>query len=352
MSDELVGGWFDGCAAVAPAMVAVVDAASLRLVRANDLFLEALGATAEQLGELTFRSITPPEVWATVQGRVDALRSGAVLGFWVERPFLRLDGTTFWANLGLRAVHDGTGATRFLVLQALHADDPARAVLDRVGPLLHRTGEALAVVDVETWRCRCTGAPCAAVDLDGGGESVPEASHSLPDIVHPDDWRMLESSLRAAAGADGPDVVGPIRFRVGAAGDRRHIEFLTRRWSDDDRFLTAIVRDGDAAARSRSESGRVHELEVALAAVADTALGALGIAAGSVLAPPAQDALDRLSRREREVVVLLLRGLRVPTIAAQLYVAPSTVRNHLSRVFRKLGVHSQAELVEVLTGPP
>jgi DNA-binding CsgD family transcriptional regulator len=33
-----------------------------------------------------------------------------------------------------------------------------------------------------------------------------------------------------------------------------------------------------------------------------------------------------------------------------MYLAPSTVRNHLTAVFRKFGVNSQAELIEALRG--
>ncbi|MFL6163453.1 MAG: helix-turn-helix transcriptional regulator [Jatrophihabitantaceae bacterium] len=58
--------------------------------------------------------------------------------------------------------------------------------------------------------------------------------------------------------------------------------------------------------------------------------------------------LDRLSRREYEVVKLLLHGDRVPVIARQLFVSQSTVRNHLSSVFRKLRVRSQQELIVLL----
>lgn len=58
--------------------------------------------------------------------------------------------------------------------------------------------------------------------------------------------------------------------------------------------------------------------------------------------------LDRLSRREYEVVRMLLHGDRVPVIARQLFVSQSTVRNHLSSVFRKLRVRSQQELIVLL----
>jgi DNA-binding CsgD family transcriptional regulator len=65
-----------------------------------------------------------------------------------------------------------------------------------------------------------------------------------------------------------------------------------------------------------------------------------------------QHRLDRrwhdLSAREREVAALLGAGLRVPTIARRLFVSQSTVRNHLSNIFAKVGVASQAELTELL----
>ncbi len=41
----------------------------------------------------------------------------------------------------------------------------------------------------------------------------------------------------------------------------------------------------------------------------------------------------------------LLRGERVPMIARDLFLSQSTVRNHLSAIYRRLGVHSQAELL-------
>lgn len=52
-----------------------------------------------------------------------------------------------------------------------------------------------------------------------------------------------------------------------------------------------------------------------------------------------------LSDREAQVVQLLLSGNRVPRIAQQLHLSPSTIRNQLSTVYRKLGVSSQQELI-------
>ena len=55
-----------------------------------------------------------------------------------------------------------------------------------------------------------------------------------------------------------------------------------------------------------------------------------------------------LTTRQFEIVEMLLRGARVATIARTLYISPSTVRNHLSTIYRHFNVHSQAELLELL----
>jgi len=56
-----------------------------------------------------------------------------------------------------------------------------------------------------------------------------------------------------------------------------------------------------------------------------------------------------LTTREWEVVDLLLRSASTSEIAAQLGVAPVTVRRHLGSVERKLGVSTRAEVVALLT---
>jgi DNA-binding NarL/FixJ family response regulator len=56
-----------------------------------------------------------------------------------------------------------------------------------------------------------------------------------------------------------------------------------------------------------------------------------------------------LSQRERDVVKLAARGMRNAEIAAELSLAPSTVKRHLSSAYAKVGVRSRAELPAVLT---
>lgn len=60
--------------------------------------------------------------------------------------------------------------------------------------------------------------------------------------------------------------------------------------------------------------------------------------------------VNNLTTRQWEVLARIVRGERVPTIAADLHVSQSTVRNHLSAIFKRFGVRSQPELLRVIDG--
>jgi two-component system nitrate/nitrite response regulator NarL len=52
-----------------------------------------------------------------------------------------------------------------------------------------------------------------------------------------------------------------------------------------------------------------------------------------------------LSPREREVLGLIAEGHSIPTIASQLFLAPSTVKTHVQRLYEKLDVNDRAAAV-------
>ena len=54
---------------------------------------------------------------------------------------------------------------------------------------------------------------------------------------------------------------------------------------------------------------------------------------------------EALSPRERDILVGIADGLTNREIGARLYISEKTVRNHLTRIFDKLGVHSRAQAI-------
>jgi two-component system response regulator NreC len=60
---------------------------------------------------------------------------------------------------------------------------------------------------------------------------------------------------------------------------------------------------------------------------------------------PTRGPCDNLSRRERDVFQLLVRGHTNRRIAGLLGISPKTVETHRAHVLRKLGVHSIVDLV-------
>ncbi len=60
--------------------------------------------------------------------------------------------------------------------------------------------------------------------------------------------------------------------------------------------------------------------------------------------------LDRLTKRERRVLELMVQGRDRGTIAAELFITANTVRTHVQNLLVKLGAHSSLEAVAIARG--
>jgi len=187
----------------------------------------------------------------------------------------------------------------------------------------------LAVVDRHFVVQACTPALASALGVDP--DTV--AGQSLLARVHPEDREALQASIERTHTTGSEQVADTIRFR-GAGGVWREDRVTVARVRNVEGTESfALIIDGSTAAAPSLD----ERLKQADAARKRT--GRVG---------PGRMSIDELSPREREVLTMVLDGYRVSTIARALYLSPSTVRNHLSAIFRKFGVRSQAELVEEL----
>ncbi|WP_457190463.1 response regulator transcription factor [Nocardioides sp. P5_E3] len=200
-------------------------------------------------------------------------------------------------------------------------------------------------------------------------------------VVLADDQDLVRSGLEMVLAARGVEVVGT------AADGREAVDAVLR--SGPDVVLMDIrmpLLDGIAATRELTATGcpaRVVVLTTydldryvydALAAGAAGFLlkatppdrlveGIRTVAAGEALLAPgltrrlieeflrhpppdeAPDALAHLTEREREVLALMARGRSNLEIAADLVVAPATVKTHVNRILAKLGVVTRVQAV-------
>lgn len=178
-----------------------------------------------------------------------------------------------------------------------------------------------------------------------GDAAVALAREHRPDVVLMDVRMPGRDGIDATAAITGslPDVRVLVlttfdeddhlygALRAGAAG------FLLKNASPED-LVRAVrrVAAGDAVL-DPSVTARVF------ARVA--AAGASGSRPGSDTAAIDAAAIDRLTEREKDVLVLLTRGRTNAEVAEDLGVGEATAKTHVSRVLAKLGVRDRVQAV-------
>ncbi|GAB6903107.1 response regulator transcription factor [Kineosporia succinea] len=178
-------------------------------------------------------------------------------------------------------------------------------------------------------------------DLSDGLQVVPFLRE------HPVDLVLMDIRM---PGIDGVEATR--RIRAGHAGEQVRIIVLTT--FDQDENVLAALRAGADGFLSKTVSP--GELVAGIAEVVNGG-GALSARAAAALIghmahnpPPAIDRelLDRfavLTPREREMSILVARGLSNDEIAAQMFVSPFTVKTHVVRAMTKIGARDRAQLV-------
>jgi DNA-binding NarL/FixJ family response regulator len=174
-----------------------------------------------------------------------------------------------------------------------------------------------------------------------GREAIAKAEELRPDVV------CLDVRMPVM---DGVAAAGPLSQRS---------KVLMLSYSEDEHLVTGAIRNGAAGylVHGRFEP---DELEIRIKAVARGEM-----VLSPAVTPAVFDVLRRspgvsndedelglgsLTAREREVLNLLARGLSNREIAEELVITNKTVKNHLSRIYEKIGVHSRAEAIALWLG--
>ena len=199
---------------------------------------------------------------------------------------------------------------------------------------------------------RRTYANPALSDLVGTDPCTPANDTGAPawiDVSQQD--RYMEFLERAQSGEIEEEILSLEWTLVSATGRRvpalMKLIPMKRSSAGPVPMLWLIVPDRSPANGAVIRSQRERELEEALSRIGEE-LSKAGVATekSTQSANLERPELARLSPRERDVLEHLLDGHRVSTISQRLEVSEHTVRNHLKSMFRKLGVHSQPELID------
>jgi len=174
-----------------------------------------------------------------------------------------------------------------------------------------------------------------------GREAIAKAEELKPDVV------CLDVRMPVM---DGVAAAGPLAQRS---------KVLMLSYSEDEHLVTGAIRNGAAGylVHGRFEPEELEGRIKAVAAGEMVLSPAVTPAVFDVLrrAPgPSNDddelGLGSLTAREREVLNLLARGNSNREIAEELVITNKTVKNHLSRIYEKIGVHSRAEAIALWLG--
>jgi PAS domain S-box-containing protein len=139
-------------------------------------------------------------------------------------------------------------------------------------------------------------------------------------------------------------IVGDVRGRqftsvVAPEDTRRAREHFARKVAGNERVTDAgAVLVGPDGQRTKVEISSVPLLE------GHRVVGVFGQVT-DVAEPEERPALPSLTPRQTEILRMLEHGRSTEQIAGELHLSPETVRNHVRRLLRALGVHTRLEAV-------
>ncbi|EIV10353.1 response regulator [Mycobacteroides abscessus 4S-0116-R] len=168
-------------------------------------------------------------------------------------------------------------------------------------------------------------------EAENGTGALELIREHRPDVALVD-YRMPE--------LDGTQVAAAVRR------DELPTRVLLLSAHDDAAIVYRALEEGAAGFLSK-ESTRTELVGAVLDCARGRDVVAASLTAGLAgeIRKRAQSAGPSLSTREREVLRMIAAGQTVPAIARALFLAPSTVKTHVQRLYEKLGVGDRAAAV-------
>jgi PAS domain S-box-containing protein len=273
----------------------------------------------------------------TARRGVEAIRTGSFDAYQAHRSFRRADGALIETLVWVRVVDEERTLAVVIFVEPNGSAETSADIGTAVGMLDETRCIQLISSDV-THLLGYLPEVCVGVCVDS--------------FVHPSDVAALREVFSRVT-SDKTNISINVRVRA-ADGSWRPIHLtLGPTVGETTTFGFAAARDERMTVDSGgAEADRIAELEQHLIRVAREVEAAGLVGRGGLIPDPSRvPELGDLTSRQWQILARLLQGERVPAIAAAIYLSPSTVRNHLSLIYKKLGVHSQAELIEKLQPP-
>lgn len=339
-SARWVAVWREGVRAAHSAM-GLVDLSTTRFIELSRSAAKLLGTTPERGSALTYISIA--ERPRQVEEMARLMREGMLDGVRAHARLRRSDGWMVEVESSGWAIRSCAGPDLGLwaACQKLSKTDChtfAEEVL-AAPPWRHASSkleDARVTLD-HRWRMTHISPGVAALL---GWPRAERSGGSIIELTHPGDQPALLFALARATTEASVGVWVRLRHRD---GHWRAMHAAPTFLDDDGTSPFALVLAADPKLDTPNSNGEATKLAGHLRRMAAQieAAGVLVEVADSFGVPLGME----LSARQWEVVSRLIRGERVATIAAGMYLSQATVRNHLSAIFRKVGVHSQQEFL-------
>jgi DNA-binding CsgD family transcriptional regulator len=323
--------------------LAAVDLPAGRFLAVNQPLAKALGSTVEALTGSSSLDQLPAADRHAAQLGFQALADGDLTGYQAIRRLANSGDLGRVFSVWVSAVDiDGTRAGLVSVVPSGGLDNEFRAL-----PLsnMPEPGDVVLGTVDGSWR------------IDRISQDVTALLGVTPDqcvgspvlgVIHPSDAPAFLAAVEHARGGERA-VRLTLRLSTGSQPWTTVAAVLATISPGEPPSLAFALIRAAADAGSSGDSTREVRLETHMLRIAGE-LRAAGLIPRLEQLPALTDTpqLGELTSREWAVLTRLLDGQRVSAIAADLYVSQSTVRNHLSSIYAKLGVHSQVDLIRLL----